>query len=132
LRRILEASLAKPAASVTIDDLARACGAIDKPAARHAAAVQVKTLFRWAKSKRKIAHNPAIDLELPESPASRDRCLESEEARAVWRAARSLAPPYGAYTRVLLATCVRRGEAAQARSGAAFLFSSGAPEWTTG
>ncbi len=91
LRRILKASLTKPAASITIDDLIRACDAIDKPAARHAAVVQVKTLFRWAKSKRKIAHNPAIDLELPESPASRDRCLEGEEAQAVWRAARSLA-----------------------------------------
>ena len=115
LRRILGALLTKPAASITIDDLFRACDAIDKPAARHAAVVQVKTLFRWAKNKRKITHNPAIDLELPELPASRDRCLESEEARAVWWAARSLAPPYGVYTRFLQATCVRRGEAAQAR-----------------
>jgi integrase len=113
LRRILKASLTNAAASITLDELIRACGAIDKPAAGHAAVVQVKTLFRWAKSKRKITHNPAIDLELPESPASRDRCLEGEEMRAVWRAAESLAPPYGAYIRFLLATCVRRGEAAQ-------------------
>lgn len=115
LRRVLEASLTKPASSITIDDLIRACDAIDKPAARHAAAVQIKTLFRWAKIKRKIAHNPGADLELPEAPASRDRCLEGEEAQAVWHAAGSLPAPYGPFTRFLLATCVRRNEAAQAR-----------------
>src|SRR5208337_4702307 len=34
LRRVLKASLAKPASSITIDDLTRACDAVDKPAAR--------------------------------------------------------------------------------------------------
>jgi integrase len=115
LRRVLKASLTMPAASVTFDDLAQACDTVDKPAARHAAVIQVKTLFRWAKSKRRIAHNPAIDLELPEPPASRNRCLESEEAQAVWRVAGRIEPPYGPYTRFLQGTCVRRGEAAQAR-----------------
>jgi integrase len=114
LRRVLKTLLARPAASVTADDLIRACDTVDKPAARHAAVVQVKTLFRWAKVKRKIALNPAADLELPEQPASRERCLEGEEAQAVWRAAGSLSAPYGPFVRFLMATCVRRSEAAQA------------------
>ena len=115
LRRTLGALLAKPAASITFDDLIHACDAVDKPAARHAAVVQVKTLFRWAKIKRKITHNPAIDLELPESPASRDRCLEGEEMQAIWRAVRLFPPPYGTYTRALQGLCVRRGELARTR-----------------
>jgi integrase len=114
LRRTLGALLTKPAASITFDDLTHACDAVDKPAARHAAAVQVKTLFRWAKSKRKITHNPAVDLELPESPASRDRCLGGEEMQAIWRAVRLFAPPYGVYTRALQGTCLRRAELAGA------------------
>jgi integrase len=114
LQRVLEPLLAKPASSVAVEDLARVCDAIDKPTARHAAAVQVKTLFRWAKSKRRIAHNPAVDLELPEPPTSRDRCLEDWEAQAIWRAAGSIAAPYGPFVKFLLATCVRRNEAARA------------------
>lgn len=115
LRRVLKAWLAKPAASVTSDDLIRAVEAVDKPAARHAAAVQVKTLFRWAKVKRKIAVNPAADLELPEQPPSRDRCLDGVEAQTIWRAAGTIAKPYGPFVQFLMATCVRRSEAAGAR-----------------
>jgi integrase len=114
LRRVLKALLARPAASITFDDLVRACDAVEKPTARHAAVVQIKTLFRWAKVKRKIATNPVADLELPDTPPSRERCLDGEEAQAVWRAAGTLPSPYGLFVRFLLATCVRRNEAAQA------------------
>ena len=115
LQRVLKPLLTKPAASVTVEDLTRACDTVDKPAARHAAVIQVKTLFRWAKAERKIANNPAADLGLPGAPASRDRYLEREEAQALWRAAGSLPSPYGPFIRFLLATCVRRNEAATAR-----------------
>ena len=115
LQRALMPLLTKASSSVTVEDLSRSCAAVDKPAARHATAVQIKTLFRWAKAERKIANNPAADLGLPGAPASRDRYLEREEAQALWRAAGSLPAPYGPFIRFLLATCVRRNEAATAR-----------------
>jgi integrase len=113
LRRVLKPLLARPAASITTDELIAACDAVERPVARHAACVQIGTLFRWG--RRRIGSNPALDLELPEQPPSRDRCLEGEEAQAVWKAAGSLNAPYGPFVQFLLGSCVRRGEAAGAR-----------------
>ena len=61
--------------------------------------------------------DPTLSLELPPRGKSRNRFLNSDELRRVWRAAGSLPSPTGAYVRFLMATVVRVSEAAGAEWG---------------
>ncbi len=80
-----------------------------------------KRFFGWAIDQRVygIRENPCRGMSatkiIGESAFSfRDRTLADDELRALWRAAGRLGPPYGAAYRMLLLTCLRVNEAADA------------------
>jgi integrase len=109
--------LQRPAASITKAELAPQWNAVPGRAAAHLLASRTRTVFRWAIGKNLLQDDPSRGLAIPEAPASRDRTLEASEALKMWKAAGALPTPYQQYVRFLMATCVRRNEAALARWG---------------
>jgi integrase len=86
-------------------------------AARHALAI-VRKLFNWAVGRDLIAVSPCDRIkaaELHGAPEARDRVLDDEQLRAVWRAAEVTPYPYGPLVRMLILTGQRRDEIAGAR-----------------
>jgi integrase len=73
---------------------------------------QIGRLFSWALSKDIVTGSPCSGIERPGQEVPRDRKLSDDEVRRVWKACDLAGPPYGAFVRFLLATGVRRSEAA--------------------
>jgi integrase len=73
---------------------------------------QIRRLFNWAVSKDIVAASPCTAIERPAREVPRDRKLSDDEVRRVWKACDLAGAPYGAFVRFLLATGVRRSEAA--------------------
>lgn len=68
--------------------------------------------YGWAVKRRRLPMNPFAGLPMPERAGSRERVLSPDEIGEIWRAAGTLAPPYGPMVRLLLLTLARRDEAA--------------------
>jgi integrase len=73
---------------------------------------QIRRLFNWAVSKDIVAASPCTAIERPAREVPRDRKLSDDEVRRVWAACDLAGQPYGQFIRFLLATGVRRSEAA--------------------
>ena len=93
---------------VTHDDVAKALDAIDAPSQRAHALKDIRTFFNWC-IPRYLAVSPCIGLKKP-SEKSRDRTLDDDELRKVWRKADEIGYPYGTIVRLLILTGQRAGE----------------------
>jgi integrase len=114
LRRAYARLLDRPANSIRAEEIEKGWESLtSQPAAAHMAGVRMRTLFRWAVKTRKLDGDPTKQVVLAEKTQARDRELNDDEARAVWKAAGTLPAPYGAFVRFLMATGVRIREAAE-------------------
>lgn len=75
----------------------------------------IKTFFKWALSRQLISISPAAHLPTPGKINERDRLLTDDEVRAIYRAATSLAYPYGFLVLICIHTGLRRGEVGSLR-----------------
>lgn len=93
---------------ITHNDVAKALDAIDAPSQRAHALKDIRTFFNWC-IPRYLAVSPCIGLKKP-SEKSRDRTLDDDELRKVWRKAEEIDYPYGTIVRLLILTGQRAGE----------------------
>lgn len=70
----------------------------------------VSSIFNWAVAKEIVPATPAVRLVKPGHEQSRDRVLEDEEVRKVWRSLESEPPVFANIFRLLLLTGQRRSE----------------------
>ncbi|WP_431268677.1 tyrosine-type recombinase/integrase [Dankookia sp. P2] len=119
LRVAFRAHLDRPAAALTH---ATVVGVLDSLAGDGRAAMASRTMaygracYGWAVKRRRLPVNPFAGLPVIEggNPA-RDRVLTDAEVGAVWRAAATLALPFGPLVKLLLLTAQRREEVAGLR-----------------
>ena len=117
VRRNLSDWLDLPAAEITLGDAVRALDRVrlDKGiVAANRTLAYARAAFGWAARRQAIPANPLKGIERPGRETSRERVLAIEEMGAIWRAARELGWPFGAFVRVLMLTLQRRGEVAGA------------------
>jgi integrase len=74
-----------------------------------------RAAFAWAVKRGMVAANPFADLPIAKSVAKRERVLTDDEIGEVWRAAGTMAAPFGVIVRLLILTGQRRGEVAGMR-----------------
>lgn len=72
-------------------------------------------LFRWARSRGMVEHNPVEEIDRPNVETVRDRVLDDGELALVWRAADRLGFPFSEITRLLILSGQRLGEVAGMR-----------------
>src|SRR6516165_5649513 len=83
----------------------------DTPALANRVYSVTRKLFGWAVEQDIIPVSPLTGLKAPAEEKSRDKILNDQELRAVWRAADKMGI-YGVLVRVLILTGQRRGEIA--------------------
>jgi len=71
-----------------------------------------RAAFAWAVKRGMVCANPFADLPVAKSIAKRERVLSDDEIGEVWRAAGTVAAPYGTIIRLLILTGQRRGKVA--------------------
>jgi integrase len=71
---------------------------------------QLRKMCRWAVSRGIIDTSPCEGIDPPSTEKSRDRVLDSDELRLVWRAANDLGFPFGPIVKLLALTGQRRSE----------------------
>jgi integrase len=71
---------------------------------------QLRKMCKWAVSRGLIEHNLCDGIDRPSAEKSRDRVLDADELRLVWRAADDLGFPFGPITKLLVLTGQRRSE----------------------
>lgn len=113
---ILPALGDKPAADVTLGDIARTCervAARGKPAAAAVTRRLCRALFAWARGAGRIAHNPATELGCIGNVNEGERVLSADELRRFLAEAPSvLGPESAAILELQLLTGCRIGEIA--------------------
>jgi integrase len=72
-------------------------------------------LFRWARSRGLVEHNPIEEIDRPNVETVRDRVLDDAELALVWRAADKLNFPFAPIIRMLVLSGQRLGEVAGLR-----------------
>jgi integrase len=72
-------------------------------------------LYRWARSRGLVEHNPVEAIDRPNVETVRDRVLDDAELRLVWRAAARLGFPFGPIVHLLILSGQRLGEVAGMR-----------------
>jgi integrase len=89
--------------------------AVDRgsPVAANRALTVTKTFFNWCVARDILTASPAQGVKPPAVEKSRDRVLDDSELRLVWEAAGRVGYPFGAMTRLLIATGQRRDEVAK-------------------
>jgi integrase len=73
---------------------------------------RLKTFFKWAAAKQRIAASPIADMELPTEEQTRDRVLSDDELRWLWTACSEIGWPFGPLVQLLVLTAQRRDEVA--------------------
>ncbi|MBK6683977.1 MAG: site-specific integrase [Deltaproteobacteria bacterium] len=108
---VLRAIGARELRTIRTRDIDLLLGRIDSQATRHAVYVAACSLFKYARTARRLEVSPMTDAAKPRPPKSDrgKRTWTAEEARAVLEAAR--ATPHHAFYAVMLTTGLRRGEA---------------------
>jgi integrase len=71
---------------------------------------QLRKMCRWAVSRGIIEHSPCDGVDPPSAEKSRERVLDTDEMRFVWRAADDLGFPFGPIVKLLVLTGQRRSE----------------------
>jgi integrase len=80
------------------------------PIAANRTLAVVKKLYRWALSRGYVDQDPCEGVAKPGDETKRDRVLSNEELTRVWRAAESMAYPFGRAVQLLILTGARREE----------------------
>ncbi|HZN28892.1 MAG TPA: integrase arm-type DNA-binding domain-containing protein [Xanthobacteraceae bacterium] len=86
-----------------------------KPIAANRVFSAVRKMFNWALERDILAASPCAGVKPPSAERSRDRVLNDDELRRVWRAADKIGGPFGALLKLLTLTGQRRDEVARAR-----------------
>jgi len=71
---------------------------------------QLRKMCKWAVSRGIIERSPCEGIDPPSAEKSRDRVLNLDELRLVWRAADDLGFPFGPIVKLLILTGQRRSE----------------------
>lgn len=79
---------------------------------QHHAFVAARTLFNWAIREDLLSGSPLQGVKGFKPAQARERVLNDQELKAVWREAERAPYPYGAIVQVLILTGLRRNEAA--------------------
>lgn len=98
---------------VTRADVASILDAIEDRASPYRAnrvLAAIRKMFNWSVSRGLIAVSPVVRDMARKGEVARDRYLSPVEIRAVWKAADSLASPFGSVVKMLLLTGQRLGE----------------------
>jgi integrase len=77
------------------------------------AVARVRSFFGWLADRDIISISPAAGVRMPAELVSRDRVLDDDELRLVWKASGTLSEPFGAFVRMLMLTGQRRDEVAR-------------------
>jgi integrase len=72
----------------------------------------IRKLFNWAAGRSMLPANPCERIQRPTDEVSRDRVLNDDELRLVWRAAGERGWPFGPIVQLLILTGQRRDEVA--------------------
>lgn len=118
IRKGLPDLVRRPAAAITRAD---AVNAIDRIAltGKSVTAARVKQYARacysWALKRGKVEANPFAGLPLSPEKAERERVLNDDELRAIWKAAATLGHPWAGFYQLSILTLQRRGEVAGMR-----------------
>ncbi len=99
---------------VEIDRLVRAKAQLAGPAANRLLSF-IKRVFAYARKRRWIAANPALEVEKAFRETPRDRYLTPDEIRVFWAACDRLGHPAGTLFKLCLVLGQRRGEVAGLR-----------------
>jgi integrase len=75
----------------------------------------VRAMFQFGVEIQLLTENPFADIRNRDRQTRRDRVLNMEELRAVWRAAGRMGYPWGPYLQLIMLSGDRRGEWANAR-----------------
>jgi integrase len=113
LKHFAEAWKGRPLPTIGKADVHRVLDGIvarGAPVGANRAFAQLRKMFRWAVSRGLLDRNPCDGIDPPSAEKSRDRVLDTEELRLVWRAAGDLGFPFGPIVRLLVLTGQRRSE----------------------
>ena len=109
----------RPIREITRQDVIQLIDRVaDRGARIHANRVlaAVRVLFNWALSRGVIeAASPAAGVKAPSTEVVRERVLNEDELREVWRAADTIPYPFGPFFKLLILTAQRRVEVAGMR-----------------
>lgn len=109
---------ARPMDDITRKDVALLLdGIMDSgaPIAANRTLSAVRKLFRWSLNRGMIEADPVSGMNPPATERSRDRVLDEDEIRALWKAWGAMPDPWGAYQKMLLTMLQRRNEVATMR-----------------
>jgi integrase len=119
LERLVFARLGRlPIASILRSDAVRLLDHIEDergPVMADRTLAIIRKIMNWHASRSDDFRSPLVRTKARSENGSRDRILEDDELRAVWRAAEAHPGPYGALVRFLLLTGARRSEASAMR-----------------
>lgn len=113
LRAVFKAQLHRPAKALDHAAVLDVVDGLAKAGKATTAALVLRygsACYGWAVKRRRLPLNPFAGLPMPERSGSRERVLSEIEVGEIWRAAGTLAAPYGAAVRLLLLTLARRDE----------------------
>lgn len=102
----------KPLEEVRTEDITNVTDRLlrrDQPGAANHAFTAIKTFLRWCVKRRYIQHSPIEALDRPSRVAARERVLNDEELRIVYKAAGSCGT-FGEIVKLLILTGQRRSE----------------------
>jgi integrase len=80
------------------------------PVGANRAFAQLRKMCRWAVSRGILDRSPCDGIDRPSAENSRDRVLDTDELRLVWRAADDLGFPFGPIVKLLALSGQRRSE----------------------
>jgi integrase len=113
LKQFADAWEGRQLAEITKGDIHRILDGIIARGARvgaNRAFAQLRKMCKWAVSRGILERSPCEGIEPPSAEKSRDRVLNLDELRLVWRAADDLGFPFGPIVKLLILTGQRRSE----------------------
>jgi integrase len=113
LNQFANAWKGRPLAEIDKADIHRVLDSIVARGARvgaNRAFAQLRKMCKWAVSRGLIERSPCDGIDPPSAEQSRDRVLDTDELRLVWRAAEGLGFPFGPIVKLLILTGQRRSE----------------------
>ena len=94
-----------------IGDLLRKMVKDGKPIAANRLLARLRRVFAWAAHVDKIEASPIAHMDMPANENARDRVLDHDELRAIWKGCEKLSKAHGAAVRLMMLTGARRNEA---------------------
>lgn len=102
----------RPVGSITRRDVVELMDRVSRrsPASARALYAQLRRMFAWCVERMLIEHSPCAGMRGPPPVDSRDRYLDADEVRLLWRALEQTGGPFEPLFRLLLLTGQRREE----------------------